>query len=98
MNKLKLKLDELAVESFATCGTEREKGTVFAEACTCPGVTCANTCPATCAYTCDDATCPQCPTCAATCANTCDDPSCNGTCGFSCWDTCGRGCQDYTIP
>jgi hypothetical protein len=99
VNKLKLDLDELAVESFDTCGVDREKGTVLGEEqCTCPGVTCANTCPATCAHTCDDATCPQCPTCAASCNGTCDDPSCWGSCGATCWETCGRTCIDITIP
>ncbi len=79
MNKLKLDLDELAVESFETCGGDREKGTVLGqELCTCPGVTCANTCAPTCAYTCDD----------VTCAN-----SCEGTChGISCFTRCIDSC------
>jgi hypothetical protein len=88
MNKLKLHLDDLAVESFDTCGLEREKGTVVGEQVPC---SCAGTCPATacasCAYTCDD----------ATCVYTCDDPSCaescNGTCdGYTCLDSCGGTC------
>ena len=92
MNKLKLHLDDLAVESFDTCDREKEKGTVVGEQCSCNGTcpltvcaTCANTCDdATCAYTCDDATCPA---------------SCNGTCGgASCWETCGGTCWDSCRP
>jgi hypothetical protein len=83
--KLKLNLDQLAVDSFDTCVPAKEKGTVFGEQCTCPGVTCAATCPATCAYTCDDATCPQCPTC---------NQSCNGSCDCSYDYTC-EGCTLY---
>ena len=94
MNKLKLQLEDLAVDSFATCAAARGKGTVIGEQgpCTCPGVTCAITCAATCAYTCDDATCPQCPTCAQSCNGTCEGWTCIDTCGGSCWDTCGRTC------
>lgn len=82
MNKLKLHLDDLAVESFDTVQVEKEKGTVMGEQCSCYG-TCppAATCGTTCPYTCDD----------ATCANTCDDETCVGTCQTcspSCWDTC----------
>lgn len=88
MNKLKLHLDELAVESFDTSPVTREKGTVVGEElCTCPTI----------------CTCPGCPSCDATCAQTCDDytcaASCEGTCVASCdscratcWDTCGRTC------
>ncbi len=89
MNKLKLVLDELAVETFDTSACHRERGTVMGEQCTCQTVcTCPGcpTCDATCAYTCDDQTCPACPTCAE---------SCNGTCpgqGFSCNESCGGTC------
>ena len=83
--KLRLKLEELSVESFDTTRSEKAKGTVFGEQCTC--------------YT--NCTCPGCPTCdascEATCANTCDDytcvASCNGTCDASCGDTCGTSCK-----
>jgi hypothetical protein len=89
MNKLKLSLEALAIESFDTTCTVREKGTVVGEQATntCPGCP---TCAATCAYTCDDATCPQCPTCAASCNGTCQGATCFETCGASCWDTCRR--------
>ncbi|HEX6911474.1 MAG TPA: hypothetical protein VF142_13805 [Longimicrobium sp.] len=86
--KLKLNLDELNVDSFDTTKSERPKGTVFGEQCTC--------------YT--NCTCPGCPTCDASCNGTCDascngtcDASCNGTCascGDSC-DWCGT-VNDYT--
>ena len=78
MNKLKLQLDDLRVDTFQTTPAPREKGTVFGEQCTC--------------YT--QCTCPGCPTCAgygtcdASCNGTCD-ASCNGTCGaFTCGFTC----------
>jgi hypothetical protein len=78
MRKLKLDLEDLSVESFATTPESRgEGGTVFGQNhCTC--------------YT--QCTCPGCPTCDATCngscVNTCAS-SCNGTCGNTCGDTCG---------
>lgn len=89
MKKLKLGLEELAVESFDTTPAHRERGTVVGEqctcptACTCPGCpTCDNTCP----YTCDDQTCPACPTCAESCGGTCPGQ------GFSCNESCGGTC------
>jgi hypothetical protein len=73
--KLKLQLEDLTVVSFDTTATEKPKGTVFGEQCTCPTA----------------CTCPGCPTCDASCNGTCDascngtcDASCNGTCGASC--------------
>lgn len=91
MNKLRLHLEDLAVESFDTSRPAREKGTVFGEQCSCGG-TCAGQ--ATCDYTCDDATCPN--TCDdATCAYTCDDLTCAGSC-TKCYDTCGGAtCGPY---
>ena len=95
MNKLKLTMEDLAVETFETTTTRREKGTVIGEQmctcytiCTCPG------CP-----TCDG-TCPDDPSCADTCWNTCDDFTCPVTCGFSnCETRCGPAatcrCQQY---
>ena len=88
MNKLKLHLEDLGVESFDTTCVVKEKGTVVAEQnpCTC--------------YT--QCTCPGCPTCYASCNGTCNT-SCNGTCGASCEATCGGTCEwtcdascDYT--
>jgi hypothetical protein len=80
--KLKLKLDDLLVDTFQTTSAQKEKGTVFGEQCTC--------------YT--NCTCPGCPTCDGTCDASCNgtcDASCNGTCGASCNGTCNATC-DYS--
>jgi hypothetical protein len=83
----KLRMDDLAVESFDTTALRRnDKGTVFGEqqctcwtVCTCPGCnTCDATCPDTCAYTCDDASCAA--SCDGTCAGTTCITRCVGTC------------------
>ncbi len=72
MKKLKLDLEDLSVESFATTPEPRaEGGTVFGQQCTC--------------YT--QCTCPGCPTCDASCNGTCAD-SCDFSCGDTCGDTC----------
>jgi hypothetical protein len=95
MDKLRLHLDDLAVDSFDTTCQAKEKGTVFGEQCTCYTVcTCPGcpTCAATCAQTCDDATCPQCPTCAASCNGTCAGATCEGTCGGTCDASCYGSC------
>lgn len=63
MNKLRLQLDDLSVESFDTTAARGEKGTVFGEQCTCYTV----------------CTCPGCATCDATCPQTCDDAGCGGS-------------------
>jgi hypothetical protein len=93
MRKLRLDLDVLAVDSFDTQGAGKGKGTVLAESgastyyTLCVGP-CAPTWDApTCAYTCDDPTCPACPTCAESCNGTCD-ATCYETCGVSCYETC----------
>jgi hypothetical protein len=67
MNKLKLRLEDLRVDTFSTTTVQKEKGTVFGEQCTC--------------YT--QCTCPGCPTCYASCNGTCGATcaaSCYGTC------------------
>ena len=94
MEKLKLQLDNLTVESFDTTCEVKGSGTVRGEQATntCPGCP---TCAATCAYTCDDATCPNCPTCAVSCNGTCQGQTCWDSCGRTCWDTCGLGCIDH---
>jgi hypothetical protein len=91
MNKLKLKLEDLQIDSFSTTTVKKEKGTVYGEQCTCPTA----------------CTCPGCPTCDASCNGTCGgtcDASCNGTCGdtcdcetsyASCLDSCGYTCSGY---
>ena len=88
--KLKLRLDDLRVDTFQTTPTPKAKGTVFGEQCTC--------------YT--NCTCPGCPTCAASCNGTCDascNGSCAATCDASCYGTCDwtcdyscNNCTDYT--
>jgi hypothetical protein len=90
MQKLKLRLDDLRIDSFATTPAEKPKGTVFGEQCTC--------------YT--QCTCPGCPTCDASCNGTCVascngscDASCAGTCDLYCNnDTWQMSCDGYTCP
>jgi hypothetical protein len=95
MHKLRLKLEDLQIDSFSTTPVKKEKGTVYGEQCTCPTA----------------CTCPGCPTCDASCNGTCGascngtcDASCNDfTCGdtcncetvMSCGDTCGYTCPGY---
>jgi hypothetical protein len=97
MNKLKLQLDDLSVESFDTVAARTGKGTIFGEQCTC--------------YT--QCTCPGCPTCDASCNGTCAatcNGSCDGTCDYTCpgcapetqEDTCKQYscqgvCTDYSV-
>lgn len=98
MNKLRLQLEELAVESFDTTRVVRQKGTVVGQQCTChtncscPGL-------ATCDYTCDD------PTCVG--QYTCGDDTCGGDSVCYCptnacpteYDTCRpRLCGTTTVP
>ena len=86
MNKLKLRLEDLRVDTFQTTPVQKEKGTVFGEQCTCP-TNC--TCPGQ--WTCGDVTCAAQATCVdETCADTCDNFTCLATCGFSnCETRCG---------
>jgi hypothetical protein len=78
--KLKLDLDDLAVDTFDTTRGEKSRGTVFGEQCTC--------------WTyCGQNTCPGCPTCDASCNGTCY-ASCNGTCNCGTNNTCGYSCYD----
>ena len=83
--KLKLHLEDLAVDSFDTSRPAQKEGTVFGEQCTCwTNCTCPG-CP-----TCDNTACGQ-HTCDASCNGTCA-ASCNGTCNCpapSGWETCG---------
>ncbi|HEX5868916.1 MAG TPA: hypothetical protein VFY65_00800 [Longimicrobium sp.] len=97
--KLKLRLDDLRVDTFHTTAPRKERGTVFGEQCTCWTQCGQNTCPGcpTCDNTCNGAnTCAN--SCAFTCAYTCDDASCgascNGTCDYSCNGTCEDTCND----
>jgi hypothetical protein len=84
--KLKLNLDQLAVDSFDTTKTEAKTGTVFGEQCTCY-TNC--TCPG--CYTCD-ASCNG--TCGASCNGTCYENTC--ACTDTQYDTCNRYNCGYT--
>lgn len=96
-SKLKLNMEELAVDSFDTSTANKPRGTVFGEQCTCWTQCGQNTCPG--CPTCD-ASCNG--TCAGTCANTCDDNTCVGcppgtevtwcNCPASCYQT---NCYPY---
>lgn len=89
--KLKLHLEDLAVESFDTSTSEKAKGTVFGEQCTC-------------LTQCGQDTCPGCPTCDGSCNGTCDATcgvtcescfSCGGTCGqYTCYHSCDYWCTE----
>ena len=75
----KLKLEDLAVDSFDTTPEPEEKrGTVLGEQlCTCP----------------TNCTCPGCPSCGwASCQTNCN--TCDATCGGNqtCWDSCDGIC------
>lgn len=89
MNRLKLHLDELAVESFDTTCRAEEQGTVFGEQCTCQTVCTCPGCP-TCDYTCDDASCVD-PTCYGQ-GQTCDGTCRQQGCGISQYETCPLFC------
>lgn len=84
--KLTLKLEELTVESFDTSTSEKRKGTVFGQQCTCYTVCTCPGCP-----TCEG-TCPEDASCADTCWETCAGISCQETCGIT---NCETRC-DYT--
>ena len=102
MKKLKLRLEDLKVESFETApeGDPTPQGTVFAYISPGPGNTCdagcANsTCVNTCADTCGD-------TCNTTCVlntcgtcQTCGGPTCEQTCGGPCGVTCPESCGTF---
>ncbi len=93
-SKLKLNLEDLAVDSFDTMRPAQKDGTVFGEQCTCyTNCTCPGcpTCDASCNGTCG-ATCNGQATCYATCAHTCDDYSCQ--CGDS-HDNCTTNMNTY---
>ena len=82
MEKLKLDVDQLTVESFEAVSPEMlGRGTVDAHShmCISPFDACA------------DLACPT-GTCGATCATCASCASCNGTC-YSCYDTCGDSCN-----
>jgi hypothetical protein len=81
MHKLKLRLEDLRIDSFTTTQVRKEKGTVYGEQCTCH----------------TQCTCPGCPTCYASCNGSCDascNGTCGGaSCGYSCDYSCGGTCD-----
>lgn len=85
MNKLKLHLDDLRIDSFDNHhaaegegdGVRRAVHVLYYTQCTCPG------CP-TCDVSCNG-------TCGATCA-----ASCYGSCDWTCEDTCDYSCGGFT--
>jgi len=84
MGKIRLELESLAVESFATLPREGSVGTIHAhqfESLRSCNLTCEDTCIQTCANTCLN----TCGTCNATCVNTCGASCLNYTCA------CGGG-------
>ncbi len=97
--KMKLRLEDLEVESFETApeGDPTPQGTVFAYISPGPGNTCdagctnstcgGTTCQATCVSTCNQTCPPTCHTCAGTCGPTCQ--TCGGACGVTCPESCG---------
>lgn len=86
MEKLKLDLQKLSVESFQTDLLKNEKGTVKGNVETDTNLVC-NTCDVTCYHTCGVETCGwTCfgSTCDVTCYHTCGVE----TCGKTCFETC----------
>lgn len=90
MNKLRLQLDDLRIDSFETTPAEKPRGTVVGEQCTC--------------YT--HCTCPGGPTCDGTCYDSCGgtcEQSCRGTCFATCDFNCapsegGYSCATSPYP
>jgi len=92
MEKLKLNLDELKVESFELLPQQsNQQGTVYGQVpqTQAPAATCSQSCNETC-NTCNGNTClGSCVnTCGATCAATCAE-SCAATCTVTCSYSCG---------
>ncbi|HYR10043.1 MAG TPA: hypothetical protein VEQ60_19875 [Longimicrobium sp.] len=85
MTKLKLRLDDLRVDSFDTTRPAREKGTVLGQQDTLPNH-CYPSYQPSCGVSCTGGTCDG-ETCPYTCAE-----SCNGSCGP---DTCYESCRVF---
>lgn len=104
MNKLKLRADELRVESFPiAAGAGWSRGTVRANE---PTVMCSGTCTANPDCTNDFACetygeCTLAGSCQGTCGNSCDvtcQVSCDGTCDVTCHSCFETECGCYTLP
>jgi hypothetical protein len=87
MTKLKLRLDDLSVETFQTAPAENARGTVLGNDDSDPtDGTCGGY--ATCDASCEGS-------CYNTCNNTCGGGTCDGTCGFTCSMSCYGTCRNY---
>jgi hypothetical protein len=104
MKKLKLRMDDLRVESFETiAGNGGARGTVPGNE---PSVMCSNTCTANADCTNDFACetygdCTLAGSCEGTCGNSCDatcQVSCYGTCDATCNSCFETDCGCYTLP
>lgn len=99
MNKLRLHLEDISVESFSTLPASVRLGTVDGHQmsqttcqqiiCDCGGETNNATCPGTCAHSCNG-------TCEASCNGTCNGCPSGSTCDASCDFTCGTTCDGNT--
>lgn len=91
MKKMKLDLDQLSVETFATTSGEDDEGTVVGNQVRPPRTlrTCWDTC-GTCI--CQLTGRRTCDTCYRTCDQTCG-PTCELTCQFTCPRTCMETCE-----
>jgi hypothetical protein len=85
MGKIKLKLDDLKLESFMTSEQSNEKGTINGQGTFVTIVTCTNGCPITVCnvWTCGTDCQSNWPSMCASCNGTCN------TCPDTCWNTCG---------
>jgi modification target Cys-rich repeat protein len=87
MNKLKLRLDDLQVDTFQTTLMQKEKGTVYGEQewtyyyMECQDTWQGSSCEVSCFGSCDAS-------CNGTCEGTCEQ-SCHGTCFETCDFYCG---------
>jgi len=82
MNKIRLQLEELVIDSFSTTPVRSGKGTVYGEQCSCDTA----------------CSCPGCPTCDASICNGSCEGSCHDTCAETCEYSCGEtcvGCDTY---
>lgn len=104
MKKLRLRMDDLRVESFATLGGPAQpRGTVRGHE---PTVMCSGTCTAnpdcTDVFACETyGDCTLAGSCEGTCGNSCDvtcQVSCYGTCDATCNSCVETDCGCYTLP
>src|ERR1700754_3249504 len=107
MRKLRLNLEELAVESFDTLRPDEKRGTVEArvetwDEPTCARMTCKETCLAQCSWVtvCAGGSCGQTECCTTwppgPCGDTCYE-SCLASCAHTCWHTCQLTCAATCI-